>query len=189
MNRVAFVAASVVFAVAMGVGGVDSVAAHDGASAYVLVTSDFVLPGQPFQVVVADIGEDAPVDFTITHEARTEALGSSRAAPDGHLMTDLVVPAGFPEGYAQLFATVPDVVWTSTWVWVGQRTWETPPPPSAASAAPWWSDPSVIVLAVLALGAVGVVGYLVLRPRRVAPQRAPSPAARPRRSSGKRSGR
>lgn len=168
-----------------GVGGVSGAAAHDGAAAYVLVSSDFILPGQPFEVMVSDIGQEARVDFTIIKESRSELLGSTRAAPDGHLMTDLVVPADFPGGYAQLFATVPDVVSASTWVYVGERTGATPPPPAATAAAPWWTDPSVIVLAVLLVGAIGFAGYMILRPKRMESQQVAAPIGS-RRSSGKR---
>ncbi len=121
---------------------------------------------------MADIGQDAPVDFEIVKDERTDPLGSTRAASDGHLMMDLLLPADFPLGYAQLFATVPDVTSASTWVLVGERTSETPPPPTTASPAAWWTDPSVLVLGALVIGAVGVIGYLVFKPRRPAPQAA-----------------
>ena len=45
---------------------------------------------------VGGLGQDAPVDFSITARDRTDSLGSTRAAPDGHLMTDLLLPADFP---------------------------------------------------------------------------------------------
>jgi hypothetical protein len=186
MKRLSRVTVALVSAVLLITVGASAAGAHGGAAAYVLVSADFILPGQPFEVMVADIGEDAPVDFSIVQGERNEVLGTSRAAPDGHLMADLVVPADFPTGYAQLVATVPNVASTSTWVYVGERTAETPPPPAAASAAPWWSDPSVIVLGLLMLGVVGAVGYLVLRSRRAVPQPAVAATA-PRRSSGKRS--
>ena len=163
-----------------------SASAHSGAAPYVIVQADFVLPGQPFQVVVTDIGEDAPVDFAIAKDQRSASLGSTRAAQDGHLMIDLRVPADFPLGYAQLSATVSDVISTSTWVLVGERTSATAPAPSPPSAAPWWADPSVIVLGVLLVGVIGAIGYLLLQPKRTKPQPVPATSG-PRRSSGKRS--
>ena len=184
MKRVLLATAALALSLLWSAG---SVVAHDGAAAYMIVSADFVLPGQPFEVMVADIGIDAPVDFTIVKDDRSELLGTSRAAPDGHLMTDLVVPADFPQGgYAQLFATVPDVVWTSTWVYVGERTSDTPPPPAGTAMARWWTDPSVIVLAVLVVGVVGAIGYLVFRPRLATPKTITSPPPS-RRSTGKRS--
>ena len=183
MRRGIWAAAILVLALSAGTSGA---AAHEGAAAYMVVASDFVLPGQPFQVVVADIGEDAPVHFSIVKDARVEALGSSRAAPDGHLMADLMLPSDFPLGYAQLTATVMDVTSTSTWVLVGERNSGTPAPPSAANAVAWWSDPSVIVLGVLLVGVIGAIGYLLFKPKRVKPQPVVKPSG-PRRSSGKRS--
>jgi len=159
-------------------------AAHGGAAPYVLVPADFILPGQPFEVVVADIGQDAPVDFEIAKDERTDPLGTSRAAPDGHLMTDLLLPGDFPVGYAQLFANVEDVIAASTWVLVGERTSDTPPPPSTASAAAWWTDPSVLVLGALVIGALGVLGYLVFKPK--TPKPSPQPVNATRRRARKR---
>jgi hypothetical protein len=180
--------ASVVTALIVGafLAAASGVAAHNGMAPYVIVNADFILPGQQFSVMVADIGEDAPVDFEIVMDARSETLGRTRAAPDGHLMTDLVLPADFPVGYAQLFATVQDVTSTSTWVLVGERTADTPAaaPAPAPTAAQWWTDPSVLVLGSFVVGAVGVIGYLVFKPRRNAPQ--PVTPAQPRRSTGKR---
>ena len=166
--------------------GAGIASAHDGAAPFVLVQSEFVLPGQPFQVIVTDVGEDAPVDFAIAKDQRTASLGSTRAAQDGHLMVDLELPDDFPLGYAQLSATVPDVLSTSTWVLVGEPNAETPPPPNQVAAAAWWSDPSVILLGVLLVGVIGAIGYLVFKPRQVKPQAA-VPSAGPRRSAGKRS--
>ena len=143
--------------------GAEGAAAHFGASAYIVVTDDFVLPGQPFEVVVADVGAEASVSLRIEHEPTIAALGTIRAAPDGHIVANLVVPADFPVGYAQLFASVPYGITVSTWVLIGERTASTPAPPGTA---PWWADPSVLVLLAFLIGAAGVTGYLLLRPRR-----------------------
>jgi hypothetical protein len=146
------------------------VAAHFGASAYIIVPADHVLPGEPFEVVGADLTPNSNVTFTMNREGVTTTLDGSASGPDGHFTATLTLPRDFPGGYAQLFATATDGTSTSTWVLVGARSADTPPPPGTM---PVWADPSVLVLVVLVLGALGLVGFMVLRRR---PTTAPSPA-------------
>lgn len=147
--------AALLLTLVVGAGGA---AAHSGGSAYILVTADFLLPGQPFEVVAADMGPDASVSFRIEHEPAVALLGTIRAAPDGHFMTNLVVPADFPTGHAELFATAATGAAVSTWVLVGERTASTSP-----VTGKWWTDPSALVLIALLIGALGAIAYLVLR--------------------------
>src|SRR6188508_3147085 len=106
MKRLSRVTVALVSAVLLITVGASAAGAHGDNAAYVLVSADFIVPGQPFEVMVADIGQDAPVDFTIVKDERSELLGTTRAAPDGHLTADLQLPADFPVGWAQLYATV-----------------------------------------------------------------------------------
>ena len=152
-------AAALVLAMFGGAGGT---AAHLGGSAYIFVTQDFILPGQQFGLIAADMGEQADVTLEIVHESVVAQLGTARAASDGHFTATLSLPADFPHGYAQVIATAIDGSQTSTWVLVGERTASSPPPPDTRS---WWSDPSVLVLVIFVVGAVAVAGYLLLRPR------------------------
>ncbi len=183
--RVRFVAA-LLLALVLGPG---SASAHLGGTAYVLVLSDFILPGESFEVIAADMGPSTSVELAIVHEPTIAALGTTIAAPDGHLTETLVLPGDFPGGYAQLFATatVDNGVVVSTWVLVGEPTSETAPPPNAVA---WWADPSVLVLAAFVMGALAVFGYLLLRPRpgKPVPARASRAVARKRRTGGPRAG-
>jgi len=145
------------FVVAVG-----GAAAHQGGSTYTVITADYILPRAPFEVVASDMGPDASVGMRIVHEQTVAPLGTVRAAPDGHFVTNPVLPSDFPIGYAELFATAVNGASVSTWALVGKRTASTPPPPGTGS---WWTDPSVVVLLVFLVGAVGAVGYLLLRPR------------------------
>lgn len=143
-------------------GGAEGVAAHLGGSAYIVVAQDFIVPGQPFRLIAADMGEQADVALEIVHEAVVAQLGNARAATDGHFTVTLSLPTDFPLGYAQVIATATDSSQTSTWVLVGEPTASSPPPPGTGS---WWSDPSVLVLVVFVMGAIVVAGYVLLRPR------------------------
>jgi hypothetical protein len=135
---------------------------HFGASAYIIVPADHVLPGEPFEVVGADLTPNSNVTFTVQREGVTTTLEGSASGPDGHFTATLTIPEDFPGGYAQLFATATDGTATSTWVLVGARTASTPPPPGTLPA---WADPSVLVLVVLVVGALGLVGFMLLRRR------------------------
>ena len=148
---------------------------HFGASAQLIVTADFILPGQEFEVVAIDLTRGAIIAFDIRREELelTVPLESTTAPQDGHFRVNMSIPADFPNGYAQLYAVAQDGTQAMTWVFVGEPTASTPPPPGTG---PWYADPSVIVLLVLALGAVGTVASALIRRRN-----APMSAARIRR--------
>jgi hypothetical protein len=137
-------------------------AGHFGAAAYIIVPADHVLPGQPFEVIGADLTPNSTVSFAMLREGETTALDDSASGPDGHFNATLTLPASFPVGYAQLFATATDGTSTSTWVLVGARSSSTPPAPGTPAV---WADPSVLLLVVLVIGAVGLVGLMLLRRR------------------------
>jgi hypothetical protein len=149
---------------ALAVGGATA-SAHMGGGALIIVTADHILPGQAFEVVAADMGSDAIVRFEISQDDLVVPLESATAGPDGHFQATLTLPASFPTGYAELFAIADDGSQASTWVLVGERTESTPGPPSQPN---WWADPSVLVLALLLVGAVGALAILLLRPKQPA---------------------
>jgi hypothetical protein len=148
-----------------------------------LVAQDFILPGQQFELIAADMGANAALVVEIVQAPVVARLGTVQAAGDGHFRATLSLPADFPGGYAQIIATAADGTQTSTWVLVGQPTASTPPPPGSGS---WWTDPSVLVLIAFLAGAVGVVGYLLLRPKSKAVAPAVSIRSTPRATAPKR---
>jgi hypothetical protein len=139
-------------------------AAHLGATAFILVPADHVLPGDRFDVVGSDMGASSAVAFQIVNENTqvTASLESVTAGADGHFQVTLTLPTDFPDGYAVLTATATDGTRTSTWVLVGVRTASTPPSPATRQ---WWTDPSVIVLGVLVVGGLALVTFALLRRR------------------------
>lgn len=139
-----------------------SASAHLGGEALIIVPLDHVMPGQPFDVIAADMGNDATVSFKMARDDIDVPLDNATAGPDGHFQTTLTLPATFPNGYAELIASATDGSQASTWVLVGERTSSTPPPPNQAA---WWTDPSVLVLIVILVGAVGTLSWLLLRPK------------------------
>ena len=137
-------------------------AAHFGSSAQIIVTSDFILPGQEFEVVAIDLTPGASIDFEIRREEAGLAvpLEEATSSADGHFRVNMSIPGHFPDGYAQLFAIAEDGTQAMTWVLVGQPTASTPSPPGTG---PWYADPSVIVLAALVLASVSAATLILLR--------------------------
>jgi hypothetical protein len=159
-----------------GLLGAGGAVAHSGGEPYIIVPVDHILPGQTFDVIAADMGPDAEVRFEISTEQRVVPLATATAGPDGHFQTTLSLPSDFPTGYAELLAVGNDGSRASTWVLVGLRTESTPAPPGASA---WWTDPSVLLLGAFLMGALAVVGYLLLWPRsRTPPVAAPLPSRR-----------
>jgi hypothetical protein len=148
------------------------VGAHLGAQAHIAIGVDHVRQGDPFNLVVADVSPNASVSFELRRDSYSAALGSAVAGPDGHFETTLTMPTDAPTGFAELIASSPDGTRVATFLMVGPRPADDGPPPPGSSIASGL-DPSVIVLAILLGGAVGAVGYLLLRPKRVS---APEPA-------------
>jgi hypothetical protein len=101
--------------------GLAGAAAADGPTrGQVLVPADHVDPGAGFTVSGNDLDEEAPFRIEIVRgEVRVELARGSTAA-DGTLDIDLVMPASFPTGYAELHVIATGVTWTTT-VLVGDR--------------------------------------------------------------------
>ena len=152
---------------------------HGGAGAFVIVPADHVVPGESFDVVVADMGAGSEIVLTIEAPERSESLATVTAAPDGHFHGSVDLPANFPDGYAQLIVSGSDGSVASTWVLVSPRRAGAPSSPDSGS---WWTDPSVVLLGAFVIGALAVVGYLLLRPK---PRAAVSVAAARRPISNK----
>ena len=110
-----------------------------------LVTADFVLPGQGLPLVGIDLAP-GDVDVSISAGSTTATLGSARVAADGSLSASLPVPAGFPHGYAQVVAAGVEGRWETT-VLIGPRA-EGP----GAVAPPGSIDARLLALGVLAIG-------------------------------------
>ncbi|MEP7157865.1 MAG: hypothetical protein ABI797_00420 [Chloroflexota bacterium] len=134
--------------------------AHFGGGAFIVVPSDHIDPGSTFEVIGADLAPASTVDFKIVRDESVVSLGTFVSGADGHFTTQLQLPADYPDGYAQLFATATDGTEASTWVLVGARTESTPAPPGATE---WWSDPSVLIVGVFLIGGFAAVAYALLK--------------------------
>lgn len=162
------------------------VGAHIGGESFILVPSDSVSPGSAFEVIAVDLGPNATISFEVDNGNRVAALGSVPADSDGHFQGALQMPADYPQGYAELIAISSDGYEVATWVLIGPRTASTGAPPGQPT---WWSDPSVVVLGVFVVGALGVLGYLLIqrgstRPAPVRAARRPLPSKRRRARTG-----
>ena len=135
-------------------------AAHAGGEPLIHVPADHVEPGQPFQLIASDLGENATVILELALDETKRTLGTVVAGPDGHFQTTLTLPAPFPEGYAQLTATSDDGSSASAWVRVGTGPDLAAPP---AADDPPLLDPSLLLLPA---GAVAVVALWLFRDRR-----------------------
>lgn len=109
-------------------------------------------PGQPFELWGADLGPSASVAVEIVAGDEQIQVGRVTAGVDGHFTQTMALPAGVPEGYAQLHADSDAGVEAFMWVLVGQNTTGAVNP-AAAAGNQWWSDPSVIVLGLMLGGA------------------------------------
>ena len=135
--------------------------AHAGGEPLIHVPADHVEPGQPFQLIASDLGENATVTLELAIDETKATLGTVVAGPDGHFQTMLTLPAPFPEGYAQLTATSDDGSSASAWVRVG-----TGPDLGALPATnedPPFVDPSLLLLPAGALAVVGLWWFRGMR--------------------------
>lgn len=147
-------------------------AAHSGGEAWIHVPAQSIEPGQPFELWGADLGPSASVAVEIVAGDEQIQVGRVTTGVDGHFTQTLALPAGVPEGYAQLHADSNAGVEAFMWVLVGQNTTGAVNP-AAAAGNQWWSDPSVIVLGLMLGGALLAVLFLAVRSRRSA---TPTPA-------------
>jgi hypothetical protein len=145
---------------------------HFGAEAFIHVPRDHVNPGEEFPVIAADLDPDAQIPLSLIAGTAVVELGSVPTDADGHFETTLVMPSSVPHGYAQIVATSPDMGEVSTWVLIGPREGVGEPPGSpggAGGSSSPLSDPSVIVLIALVVGALLAVGWVATRRRSAAP--------------------
>ncbi len=138
--------------------------AHFGSEAFILVPGEQVSPGEPFEVVVADLSPGAAVTLVAVRNGQTVEVGRTVSDREGHFTTSATLPADYPHGYAELVATAQDGTQVATWVHVGPRTGGTGAPPSSPSGG-GGIDPSLVVLGLMVAGAIAAAGYLVLRRR------------------------
>jgi len=149
-GRLAIIAAMLLFVVA-------PVAAHEGAPALIVVPRDQLTQDEPFPVFVVDLLPLASARLSLARGEEIVELGTAQADSFGHFETTLTVPAGYPDGYAELIAESPDGTRAATWVLIGSAGGASPP--ARAAPPPWWLDPSVIVLVVVLVGGALMVGW------------------------------
>lgn len=131
-------------------------AAHAGGAPLIHVPADHIEAGQPFQLIAADLGQNANVTLELAATDKKVLLGTVTAGPDGHFQATLTVPAPFPDGYAELTATSDDGSIASEWIRVGAA-----PDlniPLSESSESMLIDPSLIIVP-----AGAVVLFLVWR--------------------------
>ncbi len=118
--------------------------AHAGGEPLIHVPADHIEAGVTFQVIAADLGENAQVILAIAAGQQKVELGTVTAGPDGHFETKLTLPEGIPDGYAELTATSNDGSFASAWVRVGTGP-DLGVPLTADEDAPW-VDASLILV-------------------------------------------
>lgn len=139
-----------------------SVAAHEGAAAWVHVPADHVVAGDTFEIWASDLTPNTDVALRLVAPPQTVDLGVARSDADGHFVKTVQMPSAIPTGYVELVVSTSEGASASTWVLVGSRSGQSGRMPDTGAGI----DPSLIVLGVLLGGAVGGVGYLLLRPRK-----------------------
>jgi hypothetical protein len=150
--------------------------AHGNGLPWVWLDSEQVMPGGRFDVLVIDFQPFAQVELELVADEQRVTLGTIPCEGDGHGEAQLVVPADFPIGYAELTATDGAGNEAVTLLYVGEAPdgMGPPAPPErptfpadGARPAEWWTDPSVIVLGLIVIGALAAfVVMLVRRPKR-----------------------
>jgi hypothetical protein len=93
--------------------------AHAGGEPLIHVPADHIEPGKMFQVIAADLGQNAQVTLTLAAADQTVGFGTVTAGPDGHFEATLKLPESFPDGYAELTASSSDGSFANAWVRVG----------------------------------------------------------------------
>jgi hypothetical protein len=161
---------------------------HGGGEAWIHVPAQSIQPGQPFELLGSDLGPGASVAVAAIAGDRSIAIGTVTADAEGHFTQTLTLPAGVPDGYAQLHAKSSAGVEAFMWVLIGQNT-SGAVNPAVAGRTEWWSDPSVIMLGGILCAALVAGLYLAFRSRHPAPASAPALAGRsdplPRKGSRK----
>ena len=123
--------------------------AHAGGGPLIHVLADHIVPGQPFQLIAADLGQNVQVALELVAGGRKVSLGTVTTGADGHVEATLTLPESVPNGYVLLTATGDDGSFASTWVQVGEGSDLGPPPVSNPGAS--WIDPSLILIPIGAI--------------------------------------
>lgn len=166
MRSILFLIALVAACLGAGTAAPSVAIGHEGAEAFILVPLDQVNPGEPFEVIGADLTPNSSVSFRVERGSNVVPLGSSATAgPDGHFTATLTLPAEYPTGYAQLIAAADDGTETSTWILVGPRDASTGGPPGIGTGS-WWTDPLVLILGVFITAALAAIVYVLMKRRR-----------------------
>jgi hypothetical protein len=130
--------------------------AHAGGAPLIHVPADHIEPGKMFQVIAADLGQNAQVTLMLAAADQTVGFGTITAGADGHFEATLKLPESFPDGYAELTASSSDGSFANAWVRVG-----TGPDPGVAVTSDQdvpLIDPSLILVPIGA-----VILYLAWR--------------------------
>lgn len=158
------------------------VRAHGAGLPWIHVPADFVMPGEEFTVIAADLGPQVQVTLQVVRGEDLVPIGTAQADPLGHFEATLELPTDFPHGYVELVALGTDGSEATTWILVGPPTETTAAPAVQPATRPdALSDPSVLLLGAGLLGGAAALGLAVLRRGRTPPRRAMTagPIARP----------
>lgn len=144
----------------LALAGPGGVAADGPTVGNIVVHADHVLPGGTFLLTGTDLDESATVTVRLTSGESAAQLGTVHTAADGSLSADLVVPASFPNGYAELAASSVGTTWTTIML-VGERAEGPGAQPSPGEDA---SDASLLTIAAaLVLLAIAGAGLVMFR--------------------------
>ena len=135
-----------------GHGLAGTAAADEPTRGQVLVPADHVDPGATFTVSGYDLDEAATVRIEVVRGDVRAELGSASTAADGTLDVDLVMPATFPTGYADVHVSAIGVTWSTT-VLVGARA-EGPGGANEINDEVDWLPWSIVVAGAVLLGLV-----------------------------------
>ena len=144
--------------------------AHEGSEPWIHVPAQSIQPGQTFELWGADLGPGASVAVEILAGGESIQVGRVTTDAEGHFTQTMTLPAGVPDGYAQLHARADAGDEALMWVLVGQNAGGAVNPSAVGNQ--WWSDPSVIVLGGMLGAAMVAVLVLAFRSRRPATAKA-----------------
>ncbi len=139
------------------------VVAHGPGLPTVIVPLDHVVPGVVFETLLSDFEAGATIHITIIQGGKATELAAAITGPDGHGSATARLPAGFPFGYVELIAASSDGASAQTWIRVGDATYTSP---GSVADGEWWTDPAVLVIGAIILGATAALVHLVRRRRR-----------------------
>jgi hypothetical protein len=162
--------------------------AHGGGLPWIWLEQEQVMPGERFHALVVDFEPFTEVELVARAGETSELVGRVPTEVDGHGEGDLMLPADFPLGYAELVARDTVGGEATMLMQVGDTPAVGPPAPNqpgsgqpgvgqSGQAGALWQDPSVLTLAAL-LGISGTVLLYVLFRGRTPKQASPALVAR-----------